>query len=355
MKILVVGDGHSELHEDAVYKAFLVLGHDAFRFTWQHYFNYKMSNIDRVLNKAQRKFMTGPIVNQLNSDLIETVENLKPELIFIYRGTHIYPQSLVEIKKLVPEASLISYNNDDPFSPKYPKWMWRHYIGSLKYCDKSFVYRTHNINDAYNAGAKNVDLLRSWYLPWKDKPTPLTEDDRLEFSSDVSFVGHFESDGRLEVCEALLSRGIDLKIFGPYKGLGKSGWHGHIKDSSPIKQQTPLRFLNGNEYVKALSGTKIALCFLSKLNRDTYTRRCFEIPACGAALFSEYSDDLGELYKEGQEAEFFRSQDELIEKVDFYLRNPSLLAILAERGRRRVIDDGHDVISRMRELICHLQ
>lgn len=354
MKTIVVGDWHSDIHEEAVYRAFVLLGHEVYRVAWNEYFYLDGEKTSSIAKRIQRKYMFGPIVAKINSDLIALVERVRPDLLFIYRGTHIYPSSLSKIKSISPATLVLSYNNDDPFSPKYPKWMWRHYIKSLPLCDNVLVYRASNIEDAKRYGAINVDILRSWYLPWKDVPVILDDKDKEEFGSDVAFVGHFERDGRLEACEAILRKGIDLKIFGPYKGLGKSGWYGHIKKDSPIFAQTPLRWLGGNDYVKAISGTKIGLCFLSKLNRDTYTRRCFEIPACGTSLFSEYSSDLASLFEEGLEIEFFRSRGELLEKIEFYLKNPKLLSKLANAGSARLVIDGHDVVSRMRDLLCKL-
>jgi len=180
----------------------------------------------------------------------------------------------------------------------------------------------------------------------------LSERDRDFYESDVVFIGHYERDGRAEMLEALIKSGIKLKIFGPYKGFGSSGWAEPMKRRKALQSLAPTTYLSGEQYVKGLSATKIALCFFSKLNRDTYTRRCFEIPAVGAALFCEYSDDIASMYVEGKEAEFFRSAKQLVEKVSYYLQNPIKLKELRAAGRRRVIHDGHDAVSRMREALA---
>lgn len=37
MKILIVGDWHSELHEEAVFHGFKKLGHEPIKFAWHQY------------------------------------------------------------------------------------------------------------------------------------------------------------------------------------------------------------------------------------------------------------------------------------------------------------------------------
>ena len=109
--------------------------------------------------------------------------------------------------------------------------------------------------------------------------------------------------------------------------------------------------MHGQDYVEAIRSSPIALCFLSKLNRDSYTRRCFEIPAIGAALFSEYSDDLTSLFIDGKEAVFFRDKYELVDKVKYYLAHLDELFQIQQGGRRRVLNDGHDIYSRFKRVI----
>ena len=113
----------------------------------------------------------------------------------------------------------------------------------------------------------------------------------------------------------------------------------------------PVSYLQGKDYSDAVRSAPIALCFLSKLNKDTYTRRCFEIPAIGAALFSEYSDDLASIFIEDEEAVFFKNKDELVAKVKYYLSNRDKLNLICARGQQRVIQDGHDIYSRLNDVV----
>lgn len=353
MKIVIAGNWHSAIHEEPVYRALRQLGQEVVRFPWHQYFTPPDSVLPLALPlfKAQNKFILGPLVSKLNRDLITRVSQQRPDVLFIYRGTHIYPETLRKIKKISPSTILVGYNNDDPFSPAWPRWMWRHFVAGLPVYDLVLTYRHHNLEDFTKAGARRVSLFRSWFLPYLHRPLTLSRSQLQRYGCDVVFIGHYENDGRLAAIEALVRAGFHVRVFGPYKGLGSEGWHGRIDKSPILRTMAPTRYLNGTEYVAALCGAKIGLCFLSKKNRDTYTRRCFEIPACGTALFSEYTDDLASIFVEGQDAEFFRSKNELVEKVSYYLANPGLLDKLRTRGLLRVHKDGHDVVSRMRKLL----
>jgi spore maturation protein CgeB len=72
-------------------------------------------------------------------------------------------------------------------------------------------------------------------------------------------------------------------------------------------------------------------------------------------LLSEHTDDLATLYEEGRDADFFRSKAELISKLSHYVQDDALRQSIAEAGCRRVWTDGHDVVSRMRELLVRIE
>ena len=343
MKILIAGDWHSELHEQAVFNAFKALGHDVLKFAWHHYFK-PGNRIDAFNKKVQNRLIAGPIIWKLNQDLIKAAAGFSPDMVFVYRGSHITAGTLKKIKKMHPDATLVGYNNDDPFAKGHPYSLWRHFFKAVPVYDLVLAYRHNNLHDFLRIGAKRVELLRSWYFPERNHPVSLSAEEKIKYECDVVFIGHYEADDRKQYLEELVRQGFKLRLFGPE-------WNTRLKDSPQLKTMLPIQSVMGDEYNKALCGAKVALCFLSKLNRDTYTRRCFEIPATGTLMLSEYTDDLASLYKEGDEADFFRTQDELIEKLMLYLGDEKLRKTVASNGYRRVVDDGHNVVTRMKQVL----
>jgi len=93
-------------------------------------------------------------------------------------------------------------------------------------------------------------------------------------------------------------------------------WH-KLSRRSPLRPYVQSQNIFLDDYAKAIGGAKVALGFLCKENRDDYTQRTFEIPACGGLLLAERTARHQAFYVEGEEAEFFdaTSPDELINKV----------------------------------------
>jgi spore maturation protein CgeB len=352
MRILVIGDWHSEVHEEWVFRAFKALGHEVYPFGWNVYFkpkrssNRPMGKFEYYFLKIQNRIIMGPKVAALNRDVLQAVDRLRPDILFVYRGTHLLPITLCRIKEKNPAIVLIGYNNDNPFAPGQIYGLWRHFLRGISYYDLMLAYRAQNVEDFKLAGAKRVHLLRSWFVPERNFPVELSPEEQEKYKSDVVFAGNYEPQGRIEWLEEIVKAGFNLRLFGPGEY-----WDRKIRRSSWLHHLAPVKQVWGEDYNKALCGAKVALCLLSKLNQDTYTRRCFEIPATKTLLLSEYTDDLTNLYTEGVEAEFFRSKDELIAKLNRYVSNEVLRRRVAEAGYRRVVADGHDVISRMRQVL----
>lgn len=362
MKILIAGDWHSELHEQPLYEALKNIGHDVYKFSWHQYFKLANANsnpeisqkvkeknfIKNISYRFQNKYMIGPIIYYLNNDLVTKICDLRPDVVFIYRGSHILKGTLVKIKKLYPTMLIVGYNNDDPFSPYYPKWKWRHFKSSVKIYDLILSYRKLNIPEYYSYGAKQVKLFRSWFDKSRHFNTQLTESEKSKYNCDIVFIGHYENDGRIKYLEEIAKRGWNLKIFGPRE------WNRELKKSKYLKKHYPISLIWGKEYNLAINGAKIALCFFSKPNRDTYTRRVFEISATKTVLLSEYTDEMKSLFKPDEEALYFKSIDEMVLHVNSILNNKNKRIQIENFGNRRVYNDGHEVNDRAIKLIEYI-
>ena len=134
---------------------------------------------------------------------------------------------------------------------------------------------------------------------------PIADTSQSPYRAQVSFIGHWEDDGRDQKIAALLEEpGLNVRLWGTL--WEKSALYPELRKRLGLIQP-----LYQEAYNLAINSAEIALAFFSKLNNDTYTRRCFEIPVTGTMLLSEFTDDIAALFKEGVEAEFFRSSAEL--------------------------------------------
>lgn len=160
-------------------------------------------------------------------------------------------------------------------------------------------------------GAGCPDVL---YVPFRYEPSlhfpdraRSDEEGRL-IAADVVFIG-----GRRESAALLAERMPDLQLH----------LYGGYRDRRPPLRKFHRGYALGGDYRLALSGTRIAPCFVRKAKRDGHAMRIFEIPACVGFMSAERTNEHQELFGEGTEADFFESSEELADKVDYYLKHES--------------------------------
>ncbi len=286
----------------------------------------------------------GPVI-KINKDLLDLVHRNQIDYIFLWNCNHILPSTLKEIKRC--NIKIIVYNNDDPYGSvvankkpwiQFFQFFW--FLKSLRFSDTIFVYRPANIKEASKSSISSakIKLLKPYFIPSEES---IALKDNI-YKQDVIFIGHFEDDNRSDDLEYLFSKNIDLKIYG-------TGWKHRF-----TQYQHYIYPLYGDDYITTLKESRICLCFLSKMNRDVYTRRCFEIPGLGKLLLCERTPEMQELFKEDQEAVFFSNKQELLKKIEWLLANPSKIEQIADAGQRRVFKDGHDIKSRTIEILNNL-
>ena len=333
ISILFVGDSSYEMYVKAFYEAAKKLDNVKAKLIDFGKLNTSSSK-DNLALRFERHYRIGPHVLLVNNEIIKYVKNNRVDIVFLY-ACDIINASVV--KKLSQLTYVAVYNNDNPFSSYYSKYMWKKVIASLKFADIVYSYRKSNIEQYKKAGAKKVKLLRSYYIKERNYYIP---DEEIELEvPDVCFIGHHEDDGRIEYIEALLKKGIDVGVPEYWEKLGIKSEHLiYIKDSH-------------KRYNEILNKTKIAIVFLSSINEDTYTRRCFEIPVVKTLMIAPKNSDIESMFDDGKEVVLYRSKEDLCDKVIYYLNHTELRDKIALSGYARVIKDGYDVTDRVKEII----
>ncbi len=244
----------------------------------------------------------------INRRLLDAAKEVGPHIIWIEKGNMIRPSALRALRRIAPDALLVSYAEDDMFLAHNRT---RAYVKGLSCYDCVFTTKAPNVgpSELPALGARRVIAVDKSYDPHVHFPVGVSEADVERYGADVGFVGTFEA-ARARSLSYLAENGIAVRVW----GNGWEAWAARppgliIEDRAVVNTEHDLA------YTKSLCATRINLGFLRKLNRDTQTDRTMEIPACGAFMLAERSDDHLRLFEEGREAAFFGSDDELLEKV----------------------------------------
>ena len=359
-KLLFVCPLESEF-QISIHDSLSTLNWDVKTFNWNQFIG------PGKLHKIQAEYLFGSTMVSINKGLIKMCDDVKPDVIFIYKGIYIFPRTLKKIKS--KNILIVSYNPDNPFghfnyqySKKYIiegrkflsiliaikkaiyfNRLWKHFVDCLPFYDINIVPR-RNQQEAYNRiGAKNNFLIHWHYNPDLHRPLTLNKVDRKKYETDVLMIGRYEPDHRIECIETLVNNNIKVSLHG-------TGWNNYLSDILKNKFGEDITPVHGKEYVKAICGSKIVLNFNAKINLDTSTIKCFEIPACGSLLLSERTEEMTNIFKEDSEAVYFDDSDELLIKVKYLLSHPKQLKIISMAGHKKCISSGYDVYSRMQTL-----
>jgi spore maturation protein CgeB len=309
-------------------------------------------HVDRVILSSPKSFHEKLFqlvfhrygLDKNHTKVIEKVKMFIPNVVLFWRPTIVSPKTIEYVNGL--GIKTVSYNNDDPFNYqmlnrnsffKVDEWIW--YYKCLPYFKYNFFYRTINCIEAAQYNVQHADVLLPYYLPWSDKNIMLSESEIEMYKTQVVFVGHYESDQRVECINLLVYEGIQVKIWS-----GENWKKENLRDTYDYFY--PIVPALGESYAKALCGADICLVFLSKVNRDTYTRRCFEIPACEKLMLAERTEDLLNFFEEDKEVCFFSNKEELLSKVKWLLANPDIRQRIARAGYVKVSTAGHSVQDR---------
>ncbi len=275
---------------------------------------------------------------RVNQKICDTIRSSSFDVVWIEKGNMIWPRTLRKIRKYAATSRLISCSEDDMYA-RHGHSLW--YRAGLRYYDLVFTTKKYNLSELLLFGARATRLFLDSYDEKIHKTMNLAEAERDRFTGDVSAIGAYEAE-RAESLMYLASNGIRVNVWG-------NDW-GKMVDRHPnlvIKNE----FLFGDDYSKAISATKINLNFLRKINRDEVTSRSVEIPACGGFMLGERTKRHLEFFEEGREAEFFGSDEEMLQKVRYYLENSDKREDIARAGKKRCVMSGYSMRAQLDQIL----
>lgn len=275
----------------------------------------------KLLEKVHRKLFSRPyrsVINQFNEHIIKTAREYKPNIVFIAKGLWVEPQTVIELRAL--GSVVVHWHPDDAFNPENTS---QFLSKSLPIYDLIITPKSFNIIEYKNIGAKNVLFIPYAYDPTIHYPVKSSN----YSSSDVVFIGT-QRRQRVKQLSYLYNKKVDLKIYG-------GQWH-KLPFYYKVKKSCAFQEVYAENMSQVIANSKIMLGFLNVENRDLHTARTFEVPACRGFYLSERTEEQMDFFREGIEAAYFSSNEEMHEKIDYYLKNDSLREKIRNSGYERV-------------------
>ncbi|MBF0246081.1 MAG: glycosyltransferase [Planctomycetes bacterium] len=277
-----------------------------------------------------------------NLRLLWALKSKGTELFWVEKGLLLHPDLLLDARRRHPGICLACYSEDDMFAAHNRNSL---YLRDLPLYDVVFTTKSYNAEpgELPSLGARKVVFIDKAFHATLHRPVEPGQEEKRRYGADVGFIGSFEAE-RAEAMLCLAESGVRVRIWG-------NGW-------GPWRGRHPLlavenRPIYSGEYVLALCATKINLCFLRKINRDQQTDRSVEIPACGAFMLAERTEEHQRLFTEDREAVYFSDTLEMFAKVRYYLEHEAERERIAAAGRCRCLEGGYDHGSRLRVMLTH--
>jgi hypothetical protein len=271
-----------------------------------------------------------------NGTIIGEVER-GADILWLEAADMVRPSTLRRARRISENLALVWYSEDDMMNPRIRT---RYLEGALPLFDLAVTTKSFNARpeELPSLGARRVLFVNNSCDPLLHRPIDVSEEERKRFGAPVSFIGSFEQPRGQSVLH-LARHGLNVRVWG-------NGWADWVGRHPNLTVENKPAY--NDDFAMVVSASPINLCFLRRSNRDLQTCRSMEIPACSGFMIHERNDEITTLYREGKEAVYFSSDDELAAVCSLWLsrgkQRRAVGAAARERTFERELIHGSNVI-----------
>lgn len=268
-----------------------------------------------------------------NRVLVRTAMDQKPAVVIVIGVEPVRPATLLQLKISVPGVKIVNIFPDMLFNVKDAMFP------SLPLYDLFACHTRAGVPFLKQAGCAGAFYLPLAADPTLHRPEALTAEEQRAYGCELVFAGtprpeHAALFARLE--------GFDLAIW------GMSTWKD--VESAWVRSRWRGRAAQGADYAKVNRAAKICLNPIDPLDVPGHNMRVFELPACGVFSLVTRTEEVLEIFREGESVVTFATAEELVDKVRHYLGRPEERQRIAAAAHERVIHGGHTYRDRVRTL-----
>lgn len=314
MKIAIVGSSAFDSLEYNLNEAFIFNNNECQIFdiydTW-FIKSGKMLSVTKTLDFLGRRYFDKYDIEIFNK-IANRVLDYHPDLVIgVYRFIH--PNFVKQIKQ--NRIKIIHINPDALTTFEYQQLFVEAY-------DTYFTKDPYIVNFMNNNMKLNAKLYNEAFnIRIHKKPVMSKDECEKNVCIDVMTYGTMYP-YRVRMLAELLKNDIDLKVYGvkPHRFYNKS-----------IDSAFQNKYITGEEKARLLYGSKIVFNQMHYAEIDSVNNRFFEVNGSGAFQLSDYRPILNDLLPIDPQLVSFRSIDEGIDKIKYYLLHSKERIEIAEK------------------------
>ena len=269
-------------------------------------------------------------------------EKIAPDLLWIDKGTYVYPETLKKIKNFTKKIQIIHHCTDDIETGIHK---FNNYLNSLDLYDAHFTSNKFNIDYLKKISKSHFFYNALGY----DHNIFYPNNGEKEY--DLCFIGHYEPEYEKYVSVAAKK---EINFF-----LGGEGW-----GSSAISK-SKISFTRHNEKIcpEIVANSWASLGLYSSWNRNVYSGRVLEIPAQKTVLIVKRNNFIETLYNEDSEAhpksyygETKKQMEKLVLEANanaIVIRPGILYGFNAPDGKDKLVTPVIDKINKCEEIVIN--
>jgi hypothetical protein len=268
----------------------------------------------------------------LNNEFVKAVAQLKPDISIICKGLGFRKESIEKAKE-IHNAPIVNWIFDVTLGGTYVKDV-KPYVDMISACNRFYTIDNDAVKELTELGIDCKWLTEGCYLP--DHGDQIYNINQAKmFGADVVFVGSVGMihPNREKFLKRIYDEGFNLKIYG---------------DIYYPEGEEPEFVKNCHTGYAAINDKHSIICEASKVvigidgwphRENSWSARIYRTMCAGGFYLTSHTNNIENHFKLGEHLDTFKDEDELIDKLIYWLSNDKKRKEVAKAGQKHVIDN----------------
>lgn len=276
--------------------------------------------------RVKRRLFSCLYDNRVNSELVDCINRLQPDIVLISKGLNIKHKTLLNLRSKIKGLKIVNWNPDDFFNSKNSN-------DNLLKCFSSYDLiissRPHLFEEYRQKGAQNIAFIDWYFIP----EIHYIRDETYKY--DMTFVGNWSPDRE----EFISKIGLPLTIWG-------GGWE-YSSRKFRSYHTVHIGMITQDEMSTIFASSRFNLNMLTSENRDISNLRLFEVCASGGLLITERNESSMSYLDDGVDCLMYDSPSDIKAMVS----DDKDFKLISKKGYDRITKEGNSFSDRVSLMI----